>query len=137
MSDRVYLDKTDVARVQAQLAVLYAMTPEIERASTEDSADAVARTAERKVPLGPEEGGHLKFSVRAVGPEVRMGGPMFPYTGWLEYGGRVGKDHKVHRTYVPWGRYLNPSYLEHYEHIDMIMDHHVADACHTAGFEVD
>jgi hypothetical protein len=137
MADRWELDKSDVARILAQLAVLFAETPEIGRASEHDSATLVARTAARKIPLGPPEGGHLRFTVRAVGPEVRMGGPMFPYTGWLEYGGRVGKDHRVHRTYIPWGRYLNPSYLEHYERIDMIMDHHVADACHAAGFEVD
>lgn len=137
MADRVYLDRTDLARILAQLRILDAEVPEIERGSEEDSADVVARTARMRVPLGPTEGGHLRFSVRAVGPEVRMGGPMFPYTGWLEYGGRVGKDHKVHRTYVPWGRYLNPSYLEHYRRIDAIMDNHVADACHVAGFEVD
>lgn len=131
------LDKSDVARILAQLTILYATTPWMGYAAEAASAKVVARTAARKVPLGPAEGGHLKFTVRAVGPEVRMGGPLFPYTGWLEYGGRVGKDHKVHRTYIPWGRYLNPSYIEHYAGIDRIMDEKVRDACHVAGFEVD
>lgn len=137
MADRVYLDRSDVARILAQLRVLDGEIPEMERASEEDSADVVARTARWKIPLGPAEGGHLKFTVRAVGPEVRMGGPFYPYTGWLEYGGRVGKDHKVYRTYVPSGRYLNPSYLERYERIDRIMDEHEVNACHAAEFEVD
>lgn len=137
MADRVYLDHSDVARILLQLQILYAETPDMERASEHGAADVVSRTARMKIPLGPAEGGHLKYSVRAVGPEVRMGGPMFPYTGWLEYGGRVGKDHKVHRYYIPWGRYLNPSYLEHYERIDRIMDRHEVNACHVAGFEVD
>lgn len=131
------VDKTDIERVRLQLSILYAETPTIERRAESDAADVVARTAARKIPLGPSEGGHLRYTVRAVGPEVRMGGPMFPYTGWLEYGGRVGKDHKVYRPYIPSGRYLNPSYLEHYARIDMIMDDKVEDACHVAGFEVD
>jgi hypothetical protein len=131
------LDKSDVARIMAQLADLYAVLGVKAEEAAWRAAEIVAPSVARKIPWGPAEGGHLKLTVKAIGPEVRMGGTRFEYTGWLEYGGRVGKDHKVHRTYIPFGRYLNPSYLEHYIQIDHAMSQKLTEACHDAGFEVD
>jgi len=76
-----------------------------------DAAESVASRVRLIIPMGPQEGGHAKSSVeveRFVGlsATVREGGPRFPYVGWLDFGGNVGRRHANHRQWIKGGRYL-------------------------------
>lgn len=79
-----------------------------------DSAETVATRTRAAMPLGPMEHGHARSSVEVVRTEglaatVTEGSVRWPFVGWLEFGGNVGRKHAVHRQWIPRGRYLFPS----------------------------
>lgn len=47
-------------------------------------------------------------SIRALGPVVRAGDDV-PWYGFADFGGRVGKDRSIYRTYIKGGRWLFPA----------------------------
>lgn len=113
----------------------------------------IADSTAAKVPIGPAEGGHLRTTVHAErsdggpgdvrGPAVVMGGARFPYVGWLEFGGRVGKIDPasgrlgIWRPYVgPTGRYLWPSYLQNAARVGQIQDDELVETGRAAGLEI-
>ena len=73
----------------------------------------VSDDAKPHVPYGPAANGHARSSVRPFvdgrGTGVRGGSARYPYYGWLEFGGRVGRDRSVRRNRIKGGRYLYPS----------------------------
>ena len=77
------------------------------------AADIVARTAKPKVPVLT---GRAQASLRAVvvngGGGVRGGGPKAPHFGWLNFGGRVGRNKSVTRERVKPDRYVYTSLEE-------------------------
>ena len=118
------------------------------------SAKIIVDSAARKMPLGPAEGGHVRQSGRALktgspvgsprGPAAVFGGTFFPYVGWLEFGGRVGKVDPpsgrfgIWRHYMgPTGRYLYPSYLQHFKQVDEIANHELVETGRRSGLDVD
>jgi hypothetical protein len=79
-----------------------------------DAADTVAGRTRALMPFGPMQHGHASTSVEVVRTEglsatVTEGSARFPYVGWLEFGGHVGRKHAVARQWIPRGRYLFPS----------------------------
>lgn len=105
------------------------------------SAEKIARTARAMMPVGPGEGGHVRDTARAEGMEAIIGGTFFPYTGWLEFGGRVGKIDPATGRFGIWrekvheGRYLYPSYLMHSKDVDAIQSSEFTEVIRNAGFE--
>jgi multidrug efflux pump subunit AcrA (membrane-fusion protein) len=81
------------------------------RVALNRAAELVARGAARRVPT---KTGRARASLRAQSSqrEARVvgGSKKVPYYGWLEFGGRIGKDRSVRRPFVQGGRYLWPSY---------------------------
>ena len=79
-----------------------------------DTAETVASRTRALMPVGPVPHGHARSSVEVVRTEglaatVSEGSARFPYVGWLEFGGHVGRRHAVTRQWIPRGRYLFPS----------------------------
>ncbi len=104
------------------------------------AAEAIARSARLKMPVGPIDRGHVRDTARAEGMEAILGGTFFPYTGWLEFGGRVGRGrHEGAGIYrekkLPQGRYLYPSYVQHMRDVDRFLDQETTEVIHRAGFE--
>lgn len=105
----------------------------------DDAADATADRARARMPLGPAAGGHLRGSVevdRAEGLQatVHHGGARFPYAGWLEFGGHVGRRHAVARPWIPRGRYLYPALSTVYPGLEPSMIEHMRSAAAEAGW---
>lgn len=106
-----------------------------------EAAEKIARTARHMMPVGPAQGGHVRDTARAEGMEAIIGGVFFPYTGWLEFGGRVGKVDPstgrfgIWRKREPEGRYLWPSYLMHSREVDDIQSREFTEVIRNAGFE--
>lgn len=78
-----------------------------------DAAESVAARLRLALPMGPVEAGHARSSVEVDHPPglratVREGGVRFPYVGWLDFGGNVGRHNSNHRTWIKGGRYLFP-----------------------------
>lgn len=66
------------------------------------------------VPKMPKKSGKLRASVRARSTQtegrVIVGKANVPYAGFIEFGGAVGRNRSVKRTFVKEGRYLYPAY---------------------------
>lgn len=82
-------------------------------AAIKDAAQIIVKDAKRRVPSGPPARGHARASirprVRGKRGEIRGGGARYPYYGWLEFGGHVGRNNSVARRRVKSGRYLYPA----------------------------
>lgn len=105
------------------------------------AAVKIAATARHMMPVGPAEGGHVRDTARAEGMEAIIGGTFFPYTGWLEFGGRVGKIDPSTGRFGIWraksreGRYLYPAYLLHSGDVDDIQSREFTEVIRDAGFD--
>lgn len=104
--------RVDDSDVQMALTRALRGLPRAVRQAEAGSARIVARRAQARVPHGPAVGGHAASSIRSIGPEVRGGGPRYPYYPWLEFGGRVGPQGSVRRRWVQGGRYIYPSMVD-------------------------
>lgn len=75
-----------------------------------EAADVVVGHAR---PLMPRRSGRLVGSLKAASGQreasVKLGGAKVPYAGWIEFGGRVGRDQSVVRRFVRGGRHVYPA----------------------------
>lgn len=95
------------------------------------AAETVADDAQRLVPRGPS--GRARASLRAAGLSVTMGGSRAPYGPWLEFGGRVGINQSVTRTFVPGGRYIWPTWMKNRQDILTNMERGMAALAEESG----
>jgi HK97 gp10 family phage protein len=81
------------------------------RVALNRAADLVASGAARRVPVRT---GRARASLRAQSSQreakVMGGSKKAAYYGWLEFGGRIGRDKATRRPFVKGGRYLWPAY---------------------------
>ena len=64
-------------------------------------------------PFIPRRSGRLANTFRASSGQrnatVTLGTASTPYAGWIEFGGRVGRNQSVRRPFVPGGRSMYPA----------------------------
>lgn len=86
-----------------------ALGPEL-RKGLNEVAEVVAAAAR---PLVPVRSGAAAASIKARssqrGAALAVGGARVPYFGWLEWGGRTGRNKSTRRPFVPGGRTIYPS----------------------------
>jgi hypothetical protein len=131
----------EVSGVPEVLAALAALDVAADRQLDEvidDAAETVASRTRIRMPMGPQPGGHLRSSVRIDRGDLRArvehGGPRWPYAGWLEFGGRVGRRHAVKREWVPRGRYLYPALSTVRPGLGPAMHEGLRAACRESGW---
>lgn len=110
--------------------------PAVAARAESESANLVAKAARGRVPIGPAAGGHAISSVKADGSQVTGGGPRFPYFGWLDFGGNVGKNNSVHRPFMKTGRIIWFSYSVNRGQVENQMTDAVVSAARFSGLEV-
>lgn len=92
------------------------------RVALNRAAELVARGAARRVPT---KTGRAKASLRAQSGQreakVAGGSKKAAYYGWLEFGGRIGRDKATRRPFVQGGRYLWPSYAAQREQVARVI----------------
>ncbi len=85
--------------------------PKAIRMTLNESVDLIAKPARADVPRGK---GKAAKSVRTASTSnkarIRAGGKRAPYYPWLDFGGKVGRNRSVSRTYKKGGRYIYPNY---------------------------
>lgn len=98
--------------------------------------EIVRADAARRVP---SRSGRAKASLRTRSSQreaIVMGGSKkVPYYGWLEFGGRIGRDKSQRRTYVADGRYLYPTIAMNRPDIARRLEAGLAEAARAAGLE--
>jgi hypothetical protein len=111
--------------------------PKVVDQACKEAAQAVADGAKRRMPFGPEPGGHVRASTRTArirgGYEARAGGARYPYYMWLEYGGHVGRRHHTYRTRSTKGRYMYPALVAASPKIRRILNRALARAARQSG----
>lgn len=70
-------------------------------------ASETADDARSRARRGKKTGRSMN-SIRALGPVVRAGDDV-PWYGFADFGGRVGRNRSIYRTYIKGGRWLYPA----------------------------
>ena len=95
--------------------------PKALRLAANEAGDLVLTYAKPKVTTGPQKGGHVTSSMKAkstrTSARVSAGSARYPYFGFLDFGGRVGRHKATRRPFKKRGRYLFVGYLENKDHI--------------------
>jgi len=136
----IRVDVDGIPHVEACLAALSAAADRELDDSCTDAAQAVATRTRTLIPIGPVAMGHARSSVevenrKGTGAAVTEGGPRFPYMGWLDFGGRVGRRHSVSRQWIKGGRYLFRAYAAHKPEIELGMHANLREACRESGWD--
>lgn len=101
------------------------------------AATTVATGAARRVP---RRTGRAAASLRAMSSQrearVMGGSKKVPYYGWLDFGGRIGRDKSQRRAFVPAGRYMYPTFAANRDSIYTALQRGLADLARNAGLEV-
>lgn len=99
-----------------------------------DVARTVATGAGRRVP---RQTGRAAASLREQSSqrEARVvgGSRKVPYYGWLDFGGRVGRDRAVRRPFIKAGRYMYPTLGANKESLGKALQHGLAQLARDAG----
>lgn len=100
-------------------------------------ADTVAQGAARRVPV---KTGKARASLRAMSSQretrIAAGGRKAPYYGWLDFGGRIGRNKSVARPFVPGGRYIWPTIAANRDNLAGAVDKALKDLARSKGLEV-
>lgn len=103
----------------------------------DEAATTVASGAARRVPTRT---GRAKASLRARSSQrearVMGGSKKVPYYGWLDFGGRIGRDKATRRPFVQGGRYIYPTYSANSDTIARALSEGLADLARRAGLSV-
>lgn len=102
-----------------------------------EAATTVAEGAARRVPVRT---GRARASLRAMSSQrearVMGGSKKAPYYGWLDFGGRTGRDKSQRRPFVQGGRYMYPTFASNRDSIYKALQKSLAELARTAGLEV-
>lgn len=100
-------------------------------------ADTVAQGAARRVPVRT---GKARASLKAMSSQretrVSAGGRKAPYYGWLDFGGRIGKNKSVRRPFVKGGRYIWPTVAANRDQLATAVETALVDLARSKGLEV-
>lgn len=120
---------------------LGAIDPELQRelrGELKAIAERIASAIRRKVPLGPPARGHARDSIKggatAGTAYVKGGQRTIPYYGWLDFGGRGGRNKRNYRPVIREGRYIYPTIAEQHDETVDAVNNVLARVTAKAGF---
>lgn len=100
-------------------------------------SETVAKGAARRVPT---KTGRAAASLRAQSSQrearVTGGSKKISYYGWLDFGGRIGRDKSNRRPFVKSGRYMYPTYSANRDSIYKALAAGLANLARDAGLTV-
>lgn len=100
------------------------------------AASTVAAGASRRVP---RKTGRAAASLRAQSSQreakVVGGSKKAPYYGWLDFGGRIGRDKATRRPFVQSGRYMYPTFSASRDSIYSALQRSLMELAVNAGLE--
>lgn len=108
------------------------------RVALNSVADVVTQGAARRVPTRT---GAAKASLKSQSSQreakVLGGSKKVPYYGWLDFGGRVGRNRSVKRPFVRSGRYLWPTVAANRTTLTAALQEALVRLARDAGLEVE
>lgn len=108
------------------------------RLAMNDAANLVIDYAKPKIPRrSGRAAGTLKAKSTRTAARIGMGGSRAPYTPWLDFGGKVGRNRSVVRPFLKDGRYVYAGLAAQRPKINDVMERALRDLARQAGLEVD
>lgn len=108
------------------------------RVALNRAAEIVASTARAGVPV---RSGRAAATVKAQSGQreakVVGGSAKARYYGWLDFGGRVGREKSVRRPFRPEGRYLYPAWSRHRVEVLNVVAAELAALAASHGLEME
>ncbi|MDX3006740.1 HK97 gp10 family phage protein [Kribbella solani] len=112
--------------------------PKALRVAFNGAAEIVVKDARHRVP---SKTGKARASVKAKSTQTAVrisgGGNRAPYYPWLDFGGRVGRNRSVRRTFQKDGRYIYDAYYRNINRFGEVLEQALLDVAAQAGVEVD
>lgn len=110
MTDELQIRVAGLAQFNRALKKISSESPKQLRLGMNDAAELLIRET---LPLIPKRSGKAARSLKAkstrTSARVGAGGRSAPYYAWLDFGGRVGRNRAVKRTFYKEGRYIYPT----------------------------
>jgi hypothetical protein len=129
-----------LAEFRRNLRAISREAPKGLRLAGNDAARLVVADARPRVPVGPAAGGHaltnLRASSTATAARVSFGSKRYPYAGFLEFGGRVGRKRSVYRPFIREGRYMFPAYRAQKPNVERELHRALVEVAQRAGVGV-
>lgn len=123
--------------LQAALKALDGESQKEIRVALNEVADTVRMGAARRVPT---KTGKAKASLRATSSQretrITAGGRKAEYYGWLDFGGRVGKERSVSRPFLRQGRYIWPTIAANRDTLARAVESQLVALARRKGLEV-
>lgn len=127
---------TGLRDLQAQLKALDGESQKQLRLVLNRAAEIVAAGARAKAPVRT---GAYQSTIKVASSQrearVKAGSARVPYAGFLDFGGAVGRNKSVHRTFISQGRYVYPTYYAHQPQILDVLTQGLSTLITTAGLE--
>jgi len=123
--------------LQAALKAMDGESQKQLRVVLNSTTETIAQAAARRVP---RRSGRAAASLRAQSSQrearVAGGSKKVPYYGWLDFGGRIGREHATKRPYVTGGRYIYPALAANRDGMLQALSQALVTAGQAAGLEV-
>lgn len=135
MTERIRVE--GLRELNAKLRRLDRDLPKGLRLAGNAAAEIVVHAAQPRVPrrTGRAAGSIKKASTRTAA-RVQGGGARVPYYPWLDFGGRVGRRHSVHRPFLKEGRYIWAAFAENRERVQVKLREELVKVGNEAGLRV-
>lgn len=128
---------TGLRELQAGLKQMDGESQKQLRVVLNEVADGIVKGAQ---PLVPRRSGAAAASIRAGSSQrlaqVKAGNASAPYYAWLDFGGRVGRNHSVSRPFLAKGRYIWATFDAQKGSVQTKITDGLSKLAKDAGFEV-
>jgi hypothetical protein len=100
------------------------------------AAEIVVDDAKPDVPtLSGRAAKTVKAASTRTAAQVKAGGVRAAYYPWLDFGGRVGVNRSVRRTFIKGGRYIFPAYSDNKDVIGERLEQGMTDLIRDSGLD--
>lgn len=129
---------TGLREFRANLKKLDNDLPKALRMAFNGAADVVVNDARPRVAKrSGKAAGTVKARSTQTASRVVGGGNKAPYYPWLDFGGRVGRNHSVTRPFLKEGRYIYDAYFDNRTRYGELLEQGLLDVAASAGVVIE
>lgn len=129
---------TGLREFRQNLKKLDADLPKALRMAFNGAADIVVTDARPRVARrSGKAAGTVKARSTQTASRVVGGGNKAPYYPWLDFGGRVGRNHSVTRPFLKNGRYIYDAYFDNRARYGELLEQGLLDVAASAGVVIE
>lgn len=125
-----------LAKLNRSLRKLSKDAPKQLRLVGNEAAEIIVDDAKPDVPtLSGRAAKTVKAASTRTAAQVKAGGVRAAYYPWLDFGGRVGVNRSVRRTFIKGGRYIFPAYSDNKDVIGERLEQGMTELIRDSGLD--